>query len=88
MRTRIVNGVRIPFTDEENAARDAEEAQWASEAPQREAARRARSAELQLTPLLLARCMQQLVSEAGITPAEGSPLSILNSLMQDGGLDI
>jgi hypothetical protein len=29
-RTKMVDGVRIPFTAEEEAARDAEEAQWES----------------------------------------------------------
>ena len=35
-RTKIVNDVVIPFTAEEETARDAEEATWADEAPARE----------------------------------------------------
>ena len=30
MRIKVVNGVEIPFTPEEEAARDAEEAEWAN----------------------------------------------------------
>ena len=34
-RTKNVNGVSIPFTPEEETARDVEEATWAAEAPTR-----------------------------------------------------
>ena len=37
-RMKCVDGVNIPFTAEEETARDAEEAAWAAEAPSREMA--------------------------------------------------
>ena len=37
-RMKNVDGVNIPFTAEEETARDAEEAAWAAEAPSREMA--------------------------------------------------
>jgi hypothetical protein len=36
MRTKLRDGKRVPLTDEENAARDAEEAAFAAAAPERE----------------------------------------------------
>ena len=37
-RHHMIDGVRVPFSAEEEAARDAEEATWAAEAPARAAA--------------------------------------------------
>lgn len=37
-RHHLIDGLKVPFTELEEAARDAEEAAWASEAPVRAAA--------------------------------------------------
>ena len=36
-RTKIVNGVAMPFTSDEETKRDTEEAEWAADTPRREA---------------------------------------------------